>query len=93
MDVALVEHPQHDVDDEDRRREQERHRGERGPERLGRALERAVQRRRRAQSLRHRASIAVTAWPSDTPGVRLNDSVTAGKKPWWLIVSGSRRST
>ena len=30
-----------------------------------------------------------TAWPSATPGARLNDSVTAGNWPWWLTVSGA----
>ena len=29
--------------------------------------------------------IAVTAWPSATPGARLKLSVTAGNCPWWLI--------
>ncbi len=29
--------------------------------------------------------IALTASPSATPGARLNDSVTAGNCPWWLI--------
>ncbi len=35
------------------------------------------------------ASMASMAWPSDTPGARLNDSVTHGNCPWWLTDSGS----
>ena len=33
--------------------------------------------------------IASTAWLSEAPRARLNDSVTAGNTPWWLTVSGS----
>ena len=33
-------------------------------------------------------SIAATAVPSDTPGLRLNDIVTDGNSPWWLMTSG-----
>src|SRR5262245_19613020 len=29
-----------------------------------------------------------TAAPRATPGARLNESVTAGKKPWWFTASG-----
>ena len=36
------------------------------------------------RSSRSIAWIASTAWPSATPGARLNDSVTAGNWPWWL---------
>ena len=32
---------------------------------------------------------AVTAWPSDTSGARLNDTVTEGKSPWWFTWSGA----
>ena len=32
---------------------------------------------------------AETASPSETPGARLNDSVTTGNWPWWLIESGA----
>src|SRR5262249_22613789 len=34
------------------------------------------------------ARMARTAWPSDTPGARLNDSVTAENCPWWLMARG-----
>ena len=37
---------------------------------------------------RSAAWMLVTASPSATPGARLKDSVTAGKKPWWLTASG-----
>src|SRR5690348_18020633 len=37
--------------------------------------------------------IRSTASPSATPGARLNESVTAGNWPWWLTVSGDRKST
>src|SRR5262249_62061727 len=37
---------------------------------------------------RSAACMRVTASPRDTPGARLNDSVTAGKKPWWVTASG-----
>src|SRR5947199_907669 len=33
-------------------------------------------------------SIALTASPSDTPGARLNDTVTAENCPWRLTASG-----
>src|SRR5207245_10037551 len=38
-------------------------------------------------------SMAVTAAPSETPGARLNDTVTAGNWPWWLIASAVARSS
>ena len=37
-------------------------------------------------------SIAATALPSDAPGARLNDIVTAGNWPAWLITSWVLRS-
>src|SRR5450631_2936497 len=34
-----------------------------------------------------------TATPSEAPGARLNDTVTTGNCPWWLIVrEGTERS-
>ncbi len=32
---------------------------------------------------------AATASPSATPGARLKEMVTAGKRPWWLTWSGA----
>ncbi len=49
VDVALVEHAEHDVDDEDRGSDQERGRGQRRLESLGGAAERASDGRRQAQ--------------------------------------------
>ena len=34
-----------------------------------------------------------TAAPSDTPGARLKETVTAGNWPWWLTRSGVARSS
>src|SRR3954469_1051087 len=31
---------------------------------------------------------AASAAPSATPGARLNDTVTAGNWPWWVMVKG-----
>ena len=39
-------------------------------------------------SSRRILSICSTASLSAAPGARLKDSVTAGKTPWWLMVSG-----
>jgi hypothetical protein len=33
-------------------------------------------------------STASTAWLSEYPGATLNEMVTTGNCPWWLIVSG-----
>ena len=44
-------------------------------------------------SSRCAVSIASTASPSDAPGARLNDIVTAGNCPAWLITSGVLRSS
>ena len=43
----------------------------------------------RQPDLRVACSTARTASPSDVPGDRLNDSVTAGNCAWWLMVSGA----
>ena len=37
--------------------------------------------------------IASTAWPSEKPGARLNEIVTAGCWPWWLTCSGPTDGT
>src|ERR1700746_2119638 len=37
---------------------------------------------------RSAAWMLATASPRATPGARLNESVTAGKKPWWFTASG-----
>ena len=49
VDVAFVQNPQNDVDNDDRRQDEQRHGRQRFLELLRRALERALQRHRRAQ--------------------------------------------
>src|SRR5476649_2281859 len=31
------------------------------------------------------SSTSAVAWPIEVPGARLNDTVTAGNVPWWLM--------
>ena len=55
---------------------------------------RGARRSRRARSGACRCAscaswMAVTASPSDSPGARLNEIVTAGNWPWWLMASGA----
>ena len=73
MDVALVEHAEDDIDDHQRRDDQDRLARERGLERLRVALEAADQRSSACRSRASARSIASTACPSATPGCRLND--------------------
>ena len=68
VDVALVEHAEHDVDDEDRGGDEQRGRGQRGLEGLRRALERAVQRRRHAQAFALMAWILLDRLPERDAG-------------------------
>src|SRR6266481_6112325 len=35
------------------------------------------------------AWLPLTAWPIAVPGTRLNEIVTDGNWPWWLITSGA----
>ena len=65
MDIALVEHAQHDIDGEQRRGDQERLVGQRLLEDLRGALEAAVDRRRHVQAAPSPASIAAVASLSD----------------------------
>ena len=82
MDIALVEHPEHDIDGEDRGGDEQR-------------LDCSEAWKACAVPWNEPLSVAgaqiafdaltlSTAWPSDTPGARLKDSVTAGNWPWWL---------
>ena len=50
---------------------------------------RAVERDRRLELAPAPAGCAATASPSAVPGARLNEIVTAGNWPWWLMVSGA----
>ena len=90
MDVALVEHAEHDVDGDQRREDQERLARERLAERLRRAVNAARIAGGRSSVARAR-SIASTASPSETPCAVLNDSVTDGNWPWCAIASGAGR--
>jgi hypothetical protein len=38
---------------------------------------------------RDASSTAPTAWPRETPGARLKERVTDGKRPWWFTCSGA----
>ncbi len=80
MDVALVEHAQHDVHRDDRGEDQPELVGERRAERERRALEAELRARGHAELLLA-DSIASTASPSEAPGARLNEIVAAGNWP------------
>ena len=89
VDVALVEHAQHDVDGDDRGEDEQRLARQRLVERLRRAHEVRVHAGRHADARLRRRGSPFTASPSDSPGARLNEIVTAGNCPWWLIASGA----
>ena len=82
VDVALVEHAEHDVDRHQRGQDQQRLVGQRVLKRLRGALEARLDARREADLAARPAWIAFTASPSETPGARLNESVTTGNCPW-----------
>ena len=89
VDVAFIEHAEHDVDDHDGRQDEKRLALERGPEFRGAAGE--------AWSTMVSGSpisfcavwIASTASPSEPPGRRLKESVTAGNWPSCMMASGA----
>ena len=89
MDVAFIQHAQHDVDRDQRRQNQNRLVGQRGLKRRRRALERRLQCWPACPAPPCALSIAVTASPSEAPGARLKDSVTTGNCPWWFTASGA----
>ena len=39
------------------------------------------------------ASMAAVAWPRDTPGARLNDTVSATNSPWCCTLNGALASS
>ena len=87
MDVALVQHPENDVDGDQCREDQI---GSLDSESLNAAAVPWKLPRPSAEPdarARH-LSIACVACPSETPGARLNDSVTEGNWPWWFTASG-----
>ena len=57
------------------------------------ALEAGGDRGRQAGFALDAAGSASTAWPSETPGARLNEIVTDGCWPWWLTCSGPTEGT
>ena len=94
MDVALVEHAEHDVHRDDRGEDQQQLVGERRAERQRRALEARSARWPAGRARCCAVSIASTASPSEAPGARLNEIVAAGNWPRWLIDERRRaRST
>ncbi len=89
MNVALVEHAQHDVDREQRREHQDALVGERAHERRARCPE-----RRRSSRAAPASAVALSRWPrprrrASVPGARLKDTVVAGNCPMWLISVGA----
>ena len=92
MDVALVEDAEHDVDRDQRREDEERlARIERAWNACAVPAKLPRMRRRQADLRASAASIASTASPSETPGARLNDSVTGGELA--LVVDRQRASS
>ena len=81
MDVALVEHPEHDVDRDQRRQNEEGLVVERILEGLRRALEGAADGGGHADPVHGGVDVA-TAVLSDTLGGRLNEMVLATSSPW-----------
>ena len=87
MDEALVQDPEHHVDDEDRHAAA----GARAPaSRTGTPAPSPGSSSGSwpAASGAPTSLTAPTASPSETPGFRLNESVTDGSWPEWLTVSG-----
>ena len=81
MDRALVEHAEDDVDDDERRGDQERRARQRRLEGLRVALEAGRQRGRLAELLARSAGWRPPRSPIAVPGSRLNEMVTDGNWP------------
>ena len=88
MDITFIQDAEHDVDRDESGQDQQRFVRQRSLERLRRSLEAAANAGRKTDALRRLARSPVTASPSELPGARLNDSVTAGNCPWRLMTSG-----
>ena len=89
MDEALVKHAENDVDSDQSGENEQRFVGERIVERRRSALEIGLQAGGKLKVLRPTLSMSVMAVPSEAFGARLNDTVTEGNCPWWLIESAS----
>ena len=88
VDVALVEHSQHDVDRDQRGQDQQRLVGQREPGTPAAVPWNAAWMLAGIPSSFLRVLMAFTASPSEAPGARLKDMVTTGNWPWWLIAMG-----
>ena len=88
VDEALVQDAEHHVGGEDRRQHQHALPFQRFLEHLRGALEAGGDRRPAGRASRSICWMASTACPSEKPGARLNEIVTAGCWPWWLTCSG-----
>ena len=88
MDEAFVEHAEDDVNGDERGEDEQRLGGERGLKNLRRALESCRECPRACRSSRAACWMIWVAWPSETPGARLNEIVTHGNCPWWLTERG-----
>ena len=89
MNEALVQNAEDDIDGQDRGSDQIGLAGERGGYTLAEPSKREV-------SVAGRASErSIPGWPvsavapSETPGARLNESVTDGNPSWWLMLTGA----
>ena len=85
MDVALIEHAEDEVDDDDCGGDEQWLARERILERLRIALECPGERSGNADLAPSPARSRSRPAPSATPGARLKLKVTAGNCPWWLI--------
>ena len=93
MDVALVEHAEHDVDGDQRGQDQDRLVGQAVAELLRRSLEAGVQAPRHADLVGRLRGWPSPPRPASSPGATSKESVTEGNCPWWFTVSGAVVST
>ena len=89
MDVALIEHAQHDIDGDDGGEDQQQLVAERGLEGERRALEARDDARRAGRYLSRPACTASTAAPSEALGATSNEIVADGNCARWSISSGT----
>src|SRR5438105_8871062 len=87
MNEALIQDPEHDIDDENTSDQQETHALLRILERFRGALEQALNCRREADLLFHAVQMG-NCIAQRHPGGKLNEIVTAGSCPIWLTDRG-----
>ena len=85
MNVALVQHAQHDVHGDDGGQDQPAFVGQRSLEGARRSLERCLDAGRHADLAPRAVESPSPLRPANTPLPRLNEMVTAGNCPWWLM--------